>query len=151
MSPRPKSSSSPKSRLVKPQGRLKDLSEIRKSPSLLLPDIQAFLLNRIDQPSDRRQDCLHPSEMAHADWCPRQSNYRLAGAAETNPQKNHGVVLENIFDEGHTIHDKWQRRLWDMGRLWGKWRCLVCGHAWFDNAPQHCHMGACGAGKAIIK
>ena len=56
--PRPLSSSSKKSRLVKPQGRLLDLAEINKSPSLLLRDVQKFLIDRIDQPSDRRQDIL---------------------------------------------------------------------------------------------
>lgn len=147
--PRPLSSSSKKSRLVKPQGRLLDLAEINKSPSLLLRDIQKYLIDRIDQPSDRRQDILHPSEMAHSDWCPRQSNYRLACAKETNPQKAHSHVLENIFDEGHTIHHKWQQRLWDMGRLWGDWFCLSCGVRWADNAPVACPE--CGVGKSLLR
>jgi rubrerythrin len=146
--PRPKSSSSPKSRLVKPVGRLLDLAEINKKPSLLLNDIQKFLIDRIDQPNDRRQDILHPSEMAHSDWCPRQSNYRLAGTKESDSQKNHGHVLENIFDEGHTIHDKWQRRLWAMGRLWGDWFCLSCNWRWTDNAPSRCPN--CGVGKSML-
>ena len=147
--PRPLSSSSKKSRLVKPQGRLLDLAEINKSPSILLRDVQKFLIDRIDQPSDRRQDVLHPSEMAHSDWCPRQSNYRLAGAKETNPQKAHSHVLENIFDEGHTIHDKWQRRLWDMGRLWGRWKCVYCLHSWFATSPTSCP--GCGGPKTFLK
>jgi rubrerythrin/CRISPR/Cas system-associated exonuclease Cas4 (RecB family) len=147
--PRPKSSSSPKSRLVKPVGRLLDLAEINKKPSLLLKDVEKFLIDRIDQPNDRRQDVLHPSEMAHADWCPRASNYRLAGTKESDPQKNHGHVLENIFDEGHQIHDKWQRRMWDMGRLWGLWDCVYCLHSWYATSPKTCP--GCGGPKTFIR
>lgn len=150
--PRPTKASAPKRRLVKPSGRLKDLTETKKYETLLLGDIQRHLIHRIDQPSDRRQDILHPSEMAKADWCPRQSWYRLSGVTPSDPQKAHGHQLENIFDEGHTIHDKWQQRLWDMGDLWGKFRCLACGHEWFATAPDRCADElSCTAGRALLQ
>jgi rubrerythrin len=147
--PRPTRASAPTRRRVKPTGRLKDLAETKKHPTALLGDIERHLIQRIDQPSDRRQDILHPSEMAKADWCPRQSWYRLSGVAPSDPQKAHGVQLENIFDEGHTIHDKWQTRLWEMGRLWGKFRCRSCGWSWLDTAPQQCPD--CHRGKELLE
>jgi hypothetical protein len=42
------------------------------------------------------------------------------------PAESIGVQLLNIFDEGHYIHDKWQKRLTAMGKLWGNWKCTEC-------------------------
>ncbi len=136
---------------MKPSGRLKEWGETKKRETALLGDIQRFLLNRIDQPSDRRQDVLHPSEMAKADWCPRSSWFRLKGEPESDPQKKHGHQLENIFDEGHTIHDKWQQRLWDMGLLEGEFQCLVCGHVWWDTAPTFGPVPLCGHRRQVLR
>ncbi|WP_156022955.1 hypothetical protein [Terracoccus sp. 273MFTsu3.1] len=147
--PRPSKTSSTRRRRAKPTGRLFDLAQATKPNYVLLGDIRKHLLRQIDAPSDRRQDILHPSEMAKSDWCPRQSWYRLSGVPESDPQKKHGYQLENIFDEGHTIHDKWQRRLWDMGILDGMWGCLVCEHKWWDTAPQECPQ--CSAPKRVLQ
>jgi hypothetical protein len=103
-----------------------NLAETRKNTSLLLGDIHKHLLDQHDKPTDRRQDIIHPSEMAKSDWCPRQTYYRLAGAS---PEKGRSfsAQLEGVFEEGHMIHAKWQKWLQQMGRLWGKWRCAECG------------------------
>jgi CRISPR/Cas system-associated exonuclease Cas4 (RecB family) len=102
------------------------LAEAKKSKSVLLGDIHKHLLDQHDKPTDRRQDIIHPSEMAKSDWCPRQTYYRLAGAS---PEKGRSfsAQLEGVFEEGHMIHAKWQKWLQQMGRLWGKWRCGECG------------------------
>lgn len=77
------------------------------------------MMDRALAPSDRRQDIIHPSEMAKADWCPRATYFRIKTGHI--PQKKYNFVLENIFDEGHATHRKWQNRLADMGLIWGYW------------------------------
>ncbi len=103
------------------------LAETKKNKTVLLGDIHTHLLAQHEKPTDRRQDIIHPSEMAKADWCPRQTYYRLAGVS---PEKgrNFNAQLEAIFMEGHGIHSKWQTWLQQMGRLWGKWKCPVCDY-----------------------
>lgn len=106
-----------------------DLAETRKGNNLLLGDVHKHLLAEHDKPTDRRQDCLHPSEMAKADWCPRESYYRLAGVPPEKGRK-FSAQLEGVFEEGHMIHAKWQKWLQEMGRLWGRWECPLCKHSW---------------------
>jgi CRISPR/Cas system-associated exonuclease Cas4 (RecB family) len=103
------------------------LAESKKSRSVLLGDIHKHLLDQHGKPTDRRQDIIHPSEMAKSDWCPRQTYYRLAGVS---PEKGRSfsAQLEAVFEEGHGIHAKWQKWLQQMDRLWGKWKCPVCDY-----------------------
>jgi CRISPR/Cas system-associated exonuclease Cas4 (RecB family) len=77
----------------------------------------------------RRQDHIHPSEMAKSDWCPRQTYYRLAGVSPEK-DRNFSAQLEAVFEEGHGIHAKWQKWLQQMGRLWGRWECPLCKYSW---------------------
>lgn len=134
-------------RAVRPTGRLADLAATNKVETTLLGDIQKHLLHKSTQPTDRRQDILHPSEMAKADWCPRQSYYRLAGATPSEPQaKKFSFQLEGIFAEGHEIHRKWQQWLTDMGILYGKWKCDLCGFHQHGTGPFDCEH--CGQRKA---
>lgn len=116
----------------------------------LLGDLREHLLQQIDAPSDRRQDVLHPSEMAKADWCPRQSWFRLKGEPVSDPQKKHGYQLENIFDEGHYVHEKWQNRLWSMGVLEGMFQCLYCDHKWWATSPHECANPECEADRRVL-
>ena len=39
---------------------------------------------------------------------------------------NPSFTMNNVFAEGHTIHDKYQTWLWEMGVLYGRWLCLSC-------------------------
>ena len=101
--------------------------------TLLVGEIQAWMIKEHAKPSNRRQDIIHPSEMAKTDWCPRGTYYRIAACREASnpflkPPEYVGVQLLNIFDEGHMIHTKWQNRLRDMGLLWGNWECHTCGY-----------------------
>lgn len=108
-------------------GRLADIADARRYETVLLGDVQAHVLAQEDKPDGRRQDIIHPSEMAKADWCPRQTYYRIAGYLPTNPNaRTVGFQLRSIFDEGNAIHSKWQGWLGEMGLLFGKWRCPHC-------------------------
>ena len=50
-----------------------------------------------------------------------------------------GLRLQSIFDEGHFIHEKWQRWFQEMGTLYGKWYCLDCDEYFWGGAD--CHDG----------
>jgi hypothetical protein len=111
------------------------------------------MLKEHAKPSTRRQDIIHPSEMAKAGWCPRSTYLRIERCrALADPYWKHpesiGVQLLNIFDEGHYIHDKWQRRLWEMGDLGGQWQCQQCHGRMNAIAPRGCRI--CGAEKQFM-
>lgn len=115
-----------------------------KKGSILLGDIQAHMIKEHSKPSTRRQDVVHPSEVAKSGWCPRSTYQRIKACREAGdpflkaPERV-GVQLLNIFDEGHYIHDKWQKRLRDMGDLWGNWYCEFCGNLEKDAIyPKRC-------------
>lgn len=117
---------------AKPTGRLADYANASKG-TLLVGEIQAHMIKEAAKPSNRRQDIIHPSEMAKTGWCPLSTYLRITACREAaNPYLKApefiGVQLLNIFDEGHMIHDKWQKRLRDMGELWGNWACSFCSY-----------------------
>ena len=122
--------------------------------TVLVGDIQAHMLKEHAKPSTRRQDIIHPSEMAKTGWCPLSTFLRIKAAREAdNPylkaSESVGVQLLNIFDEGHLIHDKWQKRLWDMGDLYGNWYCNYCDKVYKNlQAPTECP--GCGFGKKML-
>ena len=113
-----------RTRATKPTGRLAELAATKKNPTVLLGDIQGHVLKRVDD--YRRTDIIHPSEMAKADWCPRQTYYRLSETEKSDPPKLKSAQLEMIFDEGHEIHRKWQGWVSDIGKLGGRWYCERC-------------------------
>jgi hypothetical protein len=133
-------------------GRLADYANASKG-TLLLGDIQAHMIKQAAKPSTRRQDVIHPSEMAKTGWCPRSTYERIAACREASdpflkPSEYIGVQLLNIFDEGHYIHDKWQKRLRAMGDLWGNWECNDCDYIYencygYDDRCPNCksHSG----------
>lgn len=124
---------------VRPTGALAQYSKAYSSPTVLLGDIQAHLLAESHKPSDRRQDIIHPSEMAKNLWCDRQIYYRLSQTPESNPLADKvSFQLANIFEEGHQIHKKWQTWLNDMGRLWGLWYCESCRDSFYATSPKAC-------------
>jgi hypothetical protein len=73
---------------------------------------------------DRRQDVLHPSEIIKPDWCHRYAYHLLTGGESKRQRPN--LKLQNIFDEGHYIHAKWQKRFQEMEVLYGKFQCVAC-------------------------
>lgn len=130
-------------RLIKPPkmanaGAMKQALAAGKVDTVVLGRIQKHLLARED--GERDMTMLHPSEMAKPDWCPRQSYYRLSPEHDDEPKEEISYVLENIFDEGHFVHGKYQGRLWDLGILRGWFKCLYCAHRWHDTSPQVCPL-----------
>lgn len=113
-------------------------------------------MREADKPSDRRQDIIHPSEMAKTGWCPRGTYLRIKACREASdpflkPKEYVGVQLLNIFDEGHYIHDKWQKRLWDMGLLYGSWYCNQCEGRFNGLSPDKCLASHCRAPKKFLE
>lgn len=115
---------------------------------MLLGDVQAHMIKEASKPNGRRQDIIHPSEVAKTGWCPKSTWLRIErcralGDPYWKLSETHGVQLLNIFDEGHYIHDKWQKRLREMGLLWGYWYCRVCGHRFQATSPYECPRDKC--------
>jgi len=106
-----------------------------KVETRILGAIQRHLMIR--PPEDRPTDVIHPSEMCKTDWCPRNTFFRLIGAPAAEGD-GHSFTLENVFQEGHEIHNKWQTWLWEMGLLRGRFHCNACGHGWRATAPASC-------------
>lgn len=111
---------------VKKSSELWSLIDAKKD-GRLLSEVRRFV--ELDQGVDeeRRIDVMHPSAMSKPDWCPRHDFYAIkvgVGVPENNP-----FFRQNMFDEGHDIHGRWQTRMWDMGVLGGVFECLVCKHA----------------------
>jgi CRISPR/Cas system-associated exonuclease Cas4 (RecB family) len=102
------------------------LVESKKRPTVLLGDVQQYVVKKAQEDDSRRQDIIHPSEMAKADWCPRQTALRIRGVPTTDSGEVHGYAMLTIFQEGHDVHEKWQTWLGEMNRLWGKWKCRIC-------------------------
>ena len=113
---------------------LKKFLDAKKTTTRLLGDVERHLMHRpLD---DRRQDVLHPSEIIKPDWCHRYSYYLLTGGEAKRDKPN--LRLQNIFDEGHYIHAKWQSRFQEMGVLYGKFRCQHCGTSVTELSPMWC-------------
>ena len=101
---------------------LKKFLDAKKTTTRLLGDVERHLMRR---PLDnRRMDVLHPSEIIKPDWCHRYSYYLLTGGEAKRDKPN--LRLQNIFDEGHYIHAKWQARFQEMNVLYGKFECQSC-------------------------
>lgn len=121
---------------------LKAYLEAAKLPDELFGDIQKHILMKASQQSDRRIDCVHPSEAVKGDWCIRANYFKIMTNVAHNPRQT-TFRMENIFKEGHNTHSKWQRWLMEMGKLEGEWQCSACEGIFYANAPQCCEL--CGA------
>ena len=119
--------------------RLTTYLDATKHKTLLLGQVDQYL--QLKPPDPRRSDIFHPSEMSRSDWCHRADFLRLTG--RTVPKETLRLRPNLIFEEGHTIHTKWQRWFREMGILWGRWECIICGHsvlAWSDQLTGNCPM-----------
>jgi hypothetical protein len=96
---------------------LKKFLDAKKTNPRLIGDIERHLMSR--PPEKRSTTVLHPSEMVKADWCLRASYFALTGAEVKKDKPN--LRLQSIFDEGHSIHAKWQNWFREMGVLYGAW------------------------------
>jgi hypothetical protein len=122
---------------------LKRFLDAKSKPTRVLGDIERYLQKR--PAGDRSTTVLHPSEIIKPNWCKRGSFFLLKGYPKV--QQNPGLRLQNIFDEGHYIHAKWQSWFQDMGVLHGKFKCLVCDDVTWGTSPQNCEWCNAPVGK----
>jgi len=109
----------------KPTGDFKKFINIGKNKTRVIGSVERFLLAK-PRNTDRRTDVLHPSAMVKSDWCYRASYFELIGR-EPAPSKYKASLRQLLtFDEGHRIHDRWQRWFGEMGSLYGIWECSSC-------------------------
>lgn len=93
------------------------------------------------RPDDHSLLFMHPSDMAKSDWCGRHDFYRMVGTeVEKTNKANPSFRMSNAWSEGHTIHEKYQRWLYEMGVLFGDFQCLSCGHRFGGRSPQRCQF-----------
>lgn len=119
---------------------LKALKSTYKRTDVLLPKIERHVIKRAKGDNPRRQDIMHPSEMAKSTWCGRHNYYRMTGSPANYKKRSPSFRLENIFEYGNSAHAKYQRWLGEMGVLWGKWGCKSCGYIWMDTSPEKCSL-----------
>lgn len=79
----------------------------------MIGPIERHLLSQPREP--RSTLVLHPSEFTKPSWCPREGWFLLSG--ETKVDDGIGLQMLSIFEEGHAIHEKWQRWAEDAGIL----------------------------------
>lgn len=121
----------------KPSGALKKFVDVAKKPTRVIGSVERHVLAK---PADtsRRTDVLHPSEMVDPMWCHRASYFQLLGAPVVG-KRPPSFRLMSIFEEGHSIHEKWQKWFQEMGTLYGKWYCHDCGEMFWGGSD--CHDG----------
>lgn len=122
---------------------LQRLKKTYGSDDVILPLLERHVMKTAGNDPDRNTHVLHPSDMSHKEWCHRHDYYRIIDTPiEKESKANPSFRMANIFEEGHTIHGKYQTWLWEMGVLHGWWRCYDCHHRWEALSPELCP--ACG-------
>jgi len=116
--------------------------DAKKVPTRLLGDVERYMLKR--EPEPRSSTVFHPSEIIKHDFCHRYSYHLMTGGEKTIDKPN--LRLQNIFDEGHYIHAKWQKRFQDMGVLYGKFQCVACNTVTTATSPE---CDECGTSKTM--
>lgn len=113
---------------MKLSSALNERAKARQTPGVLLPAVKEYMLGHYTGDVSRRQDVIHPSELSHQrEFCPRAVYLRLTEGPLDKRGEDFNFVTQNIFDEGHSIHAKWQDRLRRATPLFGNWTCDICG------------------------
>jgi len=120
----------------KPTGALKQFLDVGKKDTRVLGRLERHFL-ATPRKNDRRTDVLHPSEMAKESWCHRASYFQLLGEPPAKAKRKMTMQTDNIFEEGHAIHHKWQNRFKDMGSLYGLWECQQCDESFWGFPTDH--------------
>lgn len=93
-----------------------DMKRLLNSPYRLLAPVERHLIGHYQKSNEARDtDHLHPSEICKRDWCPRSSYYKITG--HPTPPERLSLQRMNIFEEGHSIHRKWQNWFKESGIL----------------------------------
>lgn len=114
---------------------LKAFLAANKRVTRLTGQLERYLLAR--EPEPRRQDILHPSDLVKPEWCSLHAYHALQGNYVPTSDKP-TLRLQSIFDEGHTIHHKWQSWIKGMGNLYGLWECVYCNETFYATSPEAC-------------
>jgi len=114
-----------------------------KDTQRILPRIESALaIEQAERNSHRDTKHFHSSEMSKDMWCPRSTWYKIMDTDESDPQSMN-LSRMNIFAEGHSIHDKWQRWMAKAGGLYGNWKCNACDAQFEGTSPDGCnHCGS---------
>lgn len=76
---------------------------------------------------------FHPSGIS-SDRCMRAAVYDLLGIPHENSGSEIAPKLRRIFDNGHDLHDRWQKYFTKLSQkpvdvdFIGDWKCKGCGH-----------------------
>lgn len=119
----------------KPSGTLKAFLDTKKVETRLVGPIERHLMTR-PRDTSRRTDVLHPSELIKKDFCQRAAYFKVIGLGVEEDRPN--LRLQSIFDEGHSIHHKWQAWIAEMGNLYGRWSCESCVGPFWAQSPGKC-------------
>lgn len=116
-------------------GPLKKFVDVAKKDTRVMGSVERHVMSK-PRDKSRRTDVLHPSEMVGNDWCHRASYFQLMGKEPISNRKM-SLTLASVFEEGHSIHAKWQRWFQEMGVLYGKWYCRECEEVFWGDADCH--------------
>lgn len=123
---------------MKLSSALAERTKAKNTPGVLLPAVKKNMLAKSEAVSDRRWDIIHPSELSHQkDFCPRAVYMRITEGPVKGEKFD--FVRDNIFDEGHSIHAKWQERLRQATPLFGNWSCDICA-TWKSATVEPHHL-----------
>lgn len=119
---------------------LKNLLNTMKTNSVLIGELDRFLMSSKSQGSgfvkdERERGVWHPSSLG---GCPRALQFGKVGIIAKSTISAQG---QRIFDVGHHFGYMVQGYFYDMGILYGEWRCRECGHRWTDlenPSPKTC-------------
>ena len=119
---------------------LDDLLNSVKDGKVLLDEVDRFLESGKKKPrgvinDDREKNVWHVSQL-HG--CIRAIMFQRFGFKSKDKVTAKG---EKIFDTGHSFGYTAQEYLYYMDKLYGKWRCRLCGHKWVDMeepSPREC-------------
>ena len=97
---------------------LKAFLNTSKRETRLMGAVERHVLSK---PFDERDmSYIHPSDIIKDDWCVLAQYHAVTGNYIETRDKT-PARLASIFEEGHTIHRKWQNWFREMGVLYGMW------------------------------
>lgn len=117
-------------------GSLDAFVKAGKKDTRVLGSVERYVLTTPRDEEPRRHDVLHPSEMSGPDWCHRASYFQLLGHAPAD--RKFSFKLLSVFEEGHSIHAKWQGWFHGMGNLYGLYKCRGCGSKFWNMGNTPC-------------
>lgn len=122
------------------RGGLKGFADAKKTNIDILRDVRTHVVAQGVKTgdADREPHLIHVSDVIKDDSCPRKMYYKITETPTSDAKAPSYHRLEMMWAAGHDTHHKWQRWLWEMGDLWGSWKCLSCGNQWKGLAPTEC-------------